>query len=97
MGMNRDSAAPEAAYSLTMDRRARAVITGVEDVESFDEAQIAMHTAGGFLVITGSGLHVESLQLEQGRLTLTGRIDTAAYGDAKGRAKGGFMRRALGR
>lgn len=95
--MNQGGAAPEAAYSLTIDRRAKAVITGVEDVESFDEAQIAMHTAGGYLVITGSGLHVESLQLEQGRLTLTGRIDSAAYGDLKAHGKGGFLRRALGR
>lgn len=95
--MNQDSTVQEAAYSLTIDRRAKAVVTGVEDVESFDEAQIAMHTVGGYLILTGSGLHVESLQLEQGRLTLTGRIDSAAYGDIKTRGKGGFLRRALGR
>lgn len=81
---------------LVIERRGKAVVTGVEDVESFDEEQVAMHTAGGFLTLAGSGLHVESLQLEQGRLVVTGRIDSAVWGDAPRRA-GGFLRRALGR
>ena len=81
---------------VVIERRARAVVTGVEDVESFDEAQVAVHTAGGFLTLTGSDLHVESLQLEQGRLVVTGRIDGAVWGDAPRRAAG-FLRKALGR
>ena len=81
---------------LMIERRGKAIVTGVENVESFDEEQVAMHTAGGFLTLTGSGLHVESLQLEQGRMVVTGRIDSAAYGDAR-RRPAGFLRRTLGR
>ena len=80
---------------LIIERREKAVITGVENVESFDEEQVTLHTAGGRLVLTGSGLHVESLQLEQGRMVVTGRIDSAAYGDIRRAA--GFLRKALGR
>ena len=85
----------ELTGGLAIERRAKAVVTGVEDVESFDEEQVAMHTAAGRLILTGSGLHVESLQLEQGRLVVTGRIDSASYGDSP--RKSGFLLRALGR
>ena len=80
---------------LVIERREKAVVTGVENVESFDEEQVALHTSGGRLLIAGSGLHVESLQLEQGRLVVTGRIDSAAYGEI--RRASSFFRRAGGR
>ena len=80
---------------LVIERREKAVVTGVENVESFDDEQVALHTSGGRLLIAGSGLPVESLQLEQGRLVVTGRIDSAAYGEI--RRAGSFFRRAVGR
>lgn len=80
---------------LVIEHREKAVVTGVEDVECFDEEQVMLHTSGGRLVLTGSGLHVESLQLEQGRLVVTGRIDSAAWGEM--RRAGSFLRRAIGR
>lgn len=86
----------EKPFGLTIDRRARATISGVTDVESFDESAVILHTHGGRLILTGTGLHVSSLQLEDGKLHLEGAIDSAAYdGSPKGR-RGGFLRRALG-
>lgn len=82
-------------YSLILDRRQKAEVTGVEDVESFDETAVVLHTHGGRLILTGSGLHVSSLQLENGRLTLDGSIDGAVY-EGRGAKKRGFLRRALG-
>ena len=82
-------------YGFTLDRREKAVFTGVTDVESFDETTVVLHTHGGRLVITGSGLHVSSLQLEDGRLQLEGAVDSAAYDGGTGRRRGGFLRRAL--
>jgi len=82
-------------FALTVDSRARAQVTGVTDVESFDEHTVVLNTHGGRLVIAGSGLHVSGLQLEEGRLTLEGAIDSAAYDGKPGR-KGSFWRKALG-
>ena len=60
--MNREeSAAAEKNYGMTMERRGRAAITGVTEVESFDETAVILHTHGGRLILTGSGLHVASL------------------------------------
>ncbi len=82
-------------YGITIDRREKAVLTGVTDVERFDENEVVLQTQGGRLVLTGSNLHVSSLQLEEGRLLVDGSIDGVVY-DGGPRRKGGFLRRALG-
>ncbi|MGN0747146.1 MAG: YabP/YqfC family sporulation protein, partial [Aristaeellaceae bacterium] len=74
----------------------KAVVTGVTDVESFDDGAVVLHTHGGRLTLTGTGLHVSSLQLEEGRLTVDGVIDSAAYEGGTARRRGGFLRKALG-
>ena len=86
----------ETPYGLTMDRREKAVLTGVTDVERFDENEVVLHTHGGRLILTGTGLHVASLQLEEGRLLVDGTIDGAVYDGGAMRRRGGFLRRALG-
>ncbi|MBQ2930256.1 MAG: YabP/YqfC family sporulation protein [Clostridia bacterium] len=87
---------PEKSYGLTLDRREKAVLTGVTDVERFDESEVVLHTHGGRLVLTGTGLHVSSLQLEEGRLLVDGAIDGVVYDGGAPKRRGGFLRRALG-
>ena len=87
---------PEQNYGLTLDRREKAVLTGVTDVERFDESEVVLHTHGGRLILTGTGLHVSSLQLEEGRLLVDGAIDGAVYEGSPTKRRGGFLRRALG-
>ena len=86
----------EKSYGLTLDRREKAVLTGVTDVERFDENEVVLHTHGGRLILTGTGLHVSSLQLEEGRLLVDGAIDGVVYDGSAGKRRGGFLRRALG-
>lgn len=86
----------EKPYGLTMDRREKAVLTGVTDVERFDENEVVLSTHGGRLVLTGTGLHVSSLQLEEGRLLVDGAIDGVVYDGGAVKRRGGFLRRALG-
>ena len=86
----------EKPYGLTMDRREKAVLTGVTDVERFDENEVVLSTHGGRLVLTGTGLHVSSLQLEEGRLLVDGAIDGVVYDGGTLKRRGGFLRRALG-
>ena len=88
--------AVEKPYGLTMDRREKAVLTGVTDVERFDENEVVLSTHGGRLVLTGTGLHVSSLQLEEGRLLVDGAIDGVVYDGGAVKRRGGFLRRALG-
>ena len=86
-------------FGLTLEKREKAVLTGVTDVEHFDETEVVLHTHGGRLTLTGTGLHVSSLQLEEGRLLVDGTIDSASYDSGMPRSggrRGGFLRRALG-
>ena len=87
---------PEKSYELTLDRREKAVLTGVTDVERFDENEVVLHTHGGRLILSGTGLHVSSLQLEEGRLLVDGAIDSLVYDGGAGKRRGSFLRRALG-
>ena len=91
--MNEPASKP---YGLTLDRREKAVLTGVTDVERFDESEVVLHTHGGHLTLTGTGLHVSSLQLEEGRLLVDGAIDGVQYDGGGPVRRGGFFRRALG-
>lgn len=91
--MNEPTAKP---CGINIDRREKAVLTGVTDVERFDESEVVLQTHCGRLVLSGSGLHVASLQLEEGRLLVDGAIDGVLYAGGPGMKKGGFLRRALG-
>lgn len=84
----------EQAYGLTLERRAKAVITGVTEVESFDEEQIVLQTHGGRLTLSGSGLHVSSLALDDGKLMLQGTVNGLNW-DGVGPRKRGLLQRIL--
>ena len=55
--MNYDKMESTLPHRLTLDGRARLTLTGVEDVERFDETEIVMSTSAGALTIRGSELH----------------------------------------
>ena len=81
-------------HSLIMEGRERLSISGVEDVESFDESSIVAHTTRGTLVIHGSSLHIGKLSLEAGDLAIDGVVDSLEY--LSGVAGGGLWHRLFG-
>ena len=84
-----------AAHRIELDGRETLRITGVEDVERFDEGEIVLSTSAGALVITGERLHIGKLSLDGGELHVDGHIDSLAYEDASG-ASGGLLSRLFG-
>ena len=52
---------------------------GVLKVENFDTEKIELETTMGNMVISGSDLHVEQLQLEEHKLIVRGQINSIAY------------------
>ena len=81
-------------HRLTMDDRARLTLTGVEDVERFDDTEIVMNTTAGALIIVGETLHIEKLSLDGGEVHITGRVDSLTY--QAGHSSGGsFFSRLL--
>ena len=93
--MNDFTGVPAAGHRLELVGRERLTVSGVEDVERFDENGIVMSTAAGVLVVTGEDLHIGKLSLDGGELHVDGRIDSVAYEEG-GREQGGFLRRLFG-
>ena len=82
-------------HRLELEGRERLTVSGVEDVERFDETMIVMTTSAGTLVVAGQELHIGRLSLEGGELHVDGRIDSLSYED-QGYGHGGLLRRLFG-
>ena len=90
-----DRARPEMAHHIILEEREQLSISGVEEVESFDENTILLITAQGALEIQGEGLHIEKLSLDGGDLKVEGRVNALLYGE-ENRPRGGLFARLLG-
>ena len=78
-------------HSVILENRKAFTATGVSNVDSFDEQSIVAYTDLGELVVKGSGLHINRLNIETGELTLTGEVDSLTY--TQGRQNGGMLSR----
>lgn len=90
-----DRARPELSHRVILEEREQLIVSGVEEVESFDESAIYLTTAQGPLEIQGEGLHIEKLSLDGGDLKVEGRVDALVYGEER-RSRGGLFSRLLG-
>jgi sporulation protein YabP len=80
-------------HHVILEDRSALSVSGVEEVESFDENSILMSTAQGTLVVRGEGLHIEKLSLDGGDLKVEGSIDALSYEER--RPKGSWLSRLL--
>ena len=90
-----DRARPELSHRVILEEREQLIISGVEEVESFDESAIYLTTGQGALEIQGEGLHIEKLSLDGGDLKVEGRVNALLYGE-ENRSRGGLLSRLLG-
>ncbi len=68
-------------HNVILEERSKLSVSGVTDVESFDENEISLYTALGELSIKGKCLHVDEISLETGDMAVTGDIKSMVYGD----------------
>ena len=79
------------AHSLTLIDRKKLSVTGVEDVDCFNEQLVVLRTPLGTLTVTGAGLNISQLTLEDGRVELEGEVDALEY--SGGKKRGGLLGR----
>ena len=84
-----------APHHVVIEERKSLTVSGVEDVERFDENTIVLSTSKGTMVVTGENLHIEKLSLDGGDLKVEGDIDAVSYEDDAGGGRGGFLARLL--
>ena len=78
-----------------LEGRNRLSVTGVMDVMSFDETAAVLETSRGVLIVRGSGLHVEQLDLGSGDVKLSGQVDSLVYEETS-KSGGSFLSRLFG-
>ena len=67
--------------NLILENRKNLSISGITDVDSFDEKAICLYTQLGELTIQGRELHIDAMSVETGDMTITGAIWAIVYGD----------------
>ena len=80
--------------NLNMTDRSHASLTGVEEVERFDEREIVLATTRGRLTLQGDALKIARFSEETGELAVYGRIDALGYTGE--RESAGFWTRLFG-
>ena len=81
-------------HGLTLQERQTLTMTGVTQVQSFDEQTVVLETDMGALTIHGTQLQLENLSLEGGQIRVTGTVSALVYEDP--RPSGSWLRRLLG-
>ncbi len=81
-------------HQVILEERKRIRILGVTDVENFDETCVELTTSAGLMSIKGEEMHVESLNLENGEMAMTGEIDSIEYEES--RERGSLLSRLFG-
>lgn len=79
-------------HNVILEDRNLLSVTGVTDVDSFDENTVIAYTDGGELTIRGDRLHINKINLDTGELSLEGDIWSLEYTDNIP-AKGGLFGR----
>ena len=90
--MTDDKKVVKLPHSVIMEDRKKLSISGVTDIESFDEQTIIAMTDLGELTIRGWNLHITRLNLEQTELLVDGEISSLTYTDVRPQAKGFFAK-----
>jgi len=80
--------------NLILENREKLSLSGVIDVESFNDETVVVDTELGVLIIRGADLRINKLNIDSSELSIEGDIISCEYSDRDLRSKGsGFFAR----
>jgi len=82
-------------HSIYLEDRKKLTVTDVTDIENFNEEAILINLSGGSLAVKGQGLHIQRLDLDEGKVIITGFVNSAVYTEKKDRQDKGFLKKIL--
>lgn len=80
-------------HDIILKNRKNLSITGVLDVDNFDEETVTTYTDQGELTVKGENLHISKINLDTGDISLDGTITALIYSDNMKLNKQGFLAR----
>ena len=80
-------------HLLVLKNRKSLTISGIDEVESFDDGSVLLKTGFGELMIEGAELHISELDTSRGAVAVDGNIQSVTYYESNsGERKGRFGR-----
>ena len=80
-------------HNVIIENRERTSISGVVDIDSFNESFAQLYTDMGTLVINGEDLHINKLNVETGELIVDGYVCSFEYSDKMKQSGGSLLKR----
>ncbi len=81
-------------HSIIMEDRKRLHISGVQDVDCFDEETVILYTNMGRMVVRGQDLHVNTFNVDTGEFSMEGDFSSFAYEEEE-KGRFGFFSKLL--
>ena len=83
-------------HNIVLENQERLSVSGVLDVDTFDEGKIVLLTENDTLIIEGEALHIQKLDVASGQLLIEGAIYAMEYtGGTTAKASKGFFKKML--
>ncbi|MEN1966452.1 sporulation protein YabP [Lentibacillus sp. N15] len=84
----------EQDHFIKINNRKNLEISGVKEVDSFDNEEFLLETVMGYLIIRGQNLQLKNLDVGQGLVSIKGKIYELSYVDEQHqeKAKGFFSK-----
>lgn len=79
--MNEVNNQKNAIHNIILEGRKKLSLSGVTDVDRFDESTVLLYTCMGEMTVRGTDLHVNGLSVESGEMSIEGEIKSIVYGD----------------
>ena len=82
-------------HNAILEDRSKLMLTGVNDVERFDENTVVLYTQLGELTVKGEKLQISELSVENCELNIDGEISAMVYGQRDAVSRLGFFGKLL--
>lgn len=82
-------------HNMILEDRRSLSVSGVEDVDSYDENTVVLFTQLGELTIRGKNLHISKLNVDTGELSMDGEIYAIVYSEEAQKKQGGIFSKLL--
>lgn len=82
-------------HNIILEDRKLLSVSGVNDIDSFDEKLVVLFTELGELTIKGNNLHISKLNVDTGELSMDGEIIAIFYNDDKPKKNSKFFSKVL--
>ncbi|MBP1970373.1 sporulation protein YabP [Virgibacillus natechei] len=81
-------------HYVKLNNRKDLEITGVKEVDSFDNEEFLLETVMGYLIVRGQNLQLQNLDVGEGIVTIKGKVYELSYVDDTNeeKAKGFFSK-----